>query len=194
MKALILAAGFGVRLREIIHGRPKHLAPINGKPFLRHLIDMLKSRGVDDIVLGVGYLAKSIKDEFSDFKFSEDDRPLGTAGTLKNAETLFEEDFILVNGDTYLDIDYQDLMVKHKIHKKIVTMVVRANHLDLSCGVYAISPRIFSLIKPGRKTSLEKEILPKLKTKHELELYPTNARFIDIGSPEGYQEAKKELQ
>ncbi|MDZ7587108.1 MAG: NTP transferase domain-containing protein, partial [Patescibacteria group bacterium] len=103
MKALILAGGFGVRLRELVHGQPKHMVAINGRPFLRHLVTMLIKRGIKEIVFAVGYLPQSIKTEFKEYIFSEDDRPKGTAGSLKNAQRYFKSDFLMINGDTYLD-------------------------------------------------------------------------------------------
>jgi len=129
MKALILAAGFGVRLREIIHGRPKHLAPINGQPFLRHLLKLLKKRDFKQVILSVGYLSQYILDEFEhdqeDLKltFSETHRPLGTAGSLKQAQSLLSADFIVINGDTYLDINYQKLLTQHQKSSALITIV-----------------------------------------------------------------------
>src|SRR3989304_3458846 len=107
MKALILAAGFGVRLREIFHGRPKHLVPIAGRPFLAYLLELLRNNGTTEIVIAVGDLADHIINEFGDgsrwgvsIRYSVDDRPLGTAGTVKHAERFFSEEFFVVNGAT----------------------------------------------------------------------------------------------
>jgi NDP-sugar pyrophosphorylase family protein len=190
MQALILAAGFGFRLREVIHGQPKHMVAINGRPFLRHLVMMLVRRGIREIVFAVGYLPQSIKNEFKEYSFSEDDRPMGTAGSLKNAQKFFKSDFLMINGDTYLDIDYQRLMAWHLHQGQLISVVVNQN---ISCGVYAVSPKIFNLIPEGKKMSLEKDVLPKLKINRQLVYYPTNAAFIDIGSPEGYLQAMKKL-
>lgn len=191
MQALILAGGFGVRLREVIHGQPKHMVSINGRPFLRHLVTMLVRRGIKEIVFAVGYLPQSIKDEFKEYRFSEDDRPMGTAGSLKNAQKFFQSDFLMINGDTYLDIDYQKLMDWHLKQGKLTSLVINDN---ISCGVYVISPKIFNLISQVKKMSLEKDILPKLKINRQLAFYPTAKSFIDIGSPEGYAKAIKKLK
>ena len=228
MKALILAGGFGVRLREIVHGRPKHLAPVSGEPFLRLLTRLLKKRGVDAVIISVGYLAHYIIDEFTqndegmNLKFSEDNRPLGTAGSLKNAQRFFKDDFLLINGDTYLDIDYQKLLKTHQDSERILTVVGTTKHkhkggLILSrqnriinfianpdsktpvgsfrnTGVYAVSPRIFKFIPAASRVSLEKETIPLLlKRNQPVGLFPIKKSFIDIGSPESYQEAIKNL-
>ncbi|KKS79621.1 MAG: hypothetical protein UV54_C0031G0007 [Candidatus Beckwithbacteria bacterium GW2011_GWA2_43_10] len=197
MKALILAAGFGVRLREIVHGRPKHLAPVNGQPFLRHLLKLLKKRQVTQIVLSVGYLAQYIIDEFTrdneglKIEFSEDERPLGTAGSLKAAQKYLSEDFFVINGDTYLDIDYQKIYRDHQTGARLVSLVVNR---EINCGIYVVSPKIFDLIPEGTKYSLEKDLLPILFRKNQVGLFKTDQKFIDIGSPEGYAQALKKLK
>jgi NDP-sugar pyrophosphorylase family protein len=191
MKVLVLAAGFGVRLREVIHGQPKHMASVNGRPFLRHLAELLRRRGVKEIIFSVGYLPQPIKDEFAGYQFSEDDRPMGTGGSLKNAQKFFRTDFLLINGDTYLDINYQKLMSKHKESGAILTIVQKDG---INAGAYAVSPKIFPLIPEGTKISLEEETIPHLKACGQINLFPIKASFIDIGSPEGYIEAIKKLK
>ncbi len=199
MKALILAAGFGVRLREIIHGRPKHLAPVNGQPFLRRLIALLKRHHVDQIVISIGYLGQYIIDEFKadqkklNLAFSEDDRPLGTAGSIKAAQKYFKTDFLVLNGDTYLDINYQAVFDAHLKSHKLMTLVESAQD-SVSCGIYVFSPQIFALIPEGEKYSLEKDIIPALRDQQQLNIFKTDHKFIDIGSPEGYQQALQELK
>jgi len=197
MKALILAAGFGVRLREIIHGRPKHLVPVNGQPFLRRLLRLLKKHQVTEIVLSVGYLAQYIIDEFTrdneglTIEFSEDQRPLGTAGSLKAAQKYLSEDFFVINGDTYLDIDYQQVFQAHQTSGQLATLVVNQ---EVSCGVYVFSPQVFDLIPEGTKYSLEKDLWPILIQQKQVNLLKTDQKFIDIGSPQGYAKALKELK
>lgn len=191
MKALILAGGFGVRLRELVHGQPKHMVAINGRPFLRRLVTMLIKRGIKEIVFAVGYLPQSIKDEFKEYCFSEDDRPMGTAGSLKNAQRFFKSDFLMINGDTYLDIDYQQVFQAHQKSGQLATLVVNQ---EVSCGVYVFSPRIFNLIPERIKYSLEKDLWPILIKQEEVNLFKTNQKFIDIGSPQGYAQALKELK
>ncbi len=223
MKALILAAGFGVRLREIIHGRPKHLAPVNGQPFLRLLLKLLKRKGLTDVVLSIGYLSQYIIDEFEhdreglNLSFSESLRPLGTAGSIKLAKNYFKEDFLILNGDTYLDIDYQALMQFHQKHKALLTLVgtsqsqqkgsiIKTNGHQVKdfifrpknalkaryrhAGIYVASPKIFSYIPEITKYSIEKDLIKDLFKKNQsIYLYKTNKNFIDIGSPEQYQKA-----
>ena len=229
MKALILAGGFGVRLREIIHGRPKHLTLINDQPFIRHLVKMLEKRGVKDLVISIGYLAQYIIDEFAHgyqgikVEFSEDNRPLGTAGSIKNAKDYFQDDFLIINGDTYLDIDYQKLMASHKKNQALLTIVATTKHKNKggiiltqkntitkfvtdskaqtpaaslrNAGIYVASPNIFKYIPDRTKSSLEKDIIPAiLKRNKKIQLFTINQEFIDIGSAAAYKQALKKLK
>ena len=222
MKIVILAGGFGIGLREVFHGRPKHLAPINGRPFLHYVIKLLKKNNLTDLVLAVGYLSSQIIDELGDgsrfgvsITYSIDRRPLGTAGSLKNAQKYLGTDFLTVNGDTYLDIDYQQLIAFHQKKQAEVTLVGTtkyknkglmlrvknekllrlANEGELAnAGVYIFSPMIFKFIGAGEKSSLEQEILPLLlKKKKRIFVFKTNREYYDIGSPEHYQEAQQRL-
>ncbi|MFH0943515.1 MAG: sugar phosphate nucleotidyltransferase [Candidatus Beckwithbacteria bacterium] len=226
MQALILAAGFGVRLREIIHGRPKHLAPINGKPFLRHLLQLLKRHGFKRIILSIGYLSQYILDEFNEDQkefgliFSDTKRPLGTAGSLKKAQNYLKDDFFVINGDTYLDVDYQQILKFHTQHSNLLTLVgtnknqhgsiIRADHGQVvkfiyhpdkaipasfrHAGIAVVSPQLFSLIPSATKYSLEKDIIPQLIKKNQLGFFPVNQAFIDIGTPLEYQKAILKLK
>jgi len=201
MKALILVGGFGVRLREIIHGRPKHLVLINGQPFLRHLLKLLKKHQIEKVVLAVGYLAQYIIDEFTqdneglDISFSEDNRPLGTAGSIKNCEKLFKEDFLIINGDTYLDIDYQQLLADHKKSSAVLTIITTEKQgKPCNAGIYVASPKIFEYIPELVKFSLEQEVIPLLKKQAKINVFQTNQEFIDIGSVHGFNQAIKKLK
>jgi NDP-sugar pyrophosphorylase family protein len=118
--AVILAGGFGTRLKSIVADRPKGLVEINGCPFLSYLLDQLLSAGVERVVFCTGYMASQIEKEFGSsydslsLLYSEEKAPLGTAGALKNAERFFESEFILVmNGDSYCDLDIKTFWAWH---------------------------------------------------------------------------------
>jgi len=221
-KVLILAGGFGIGLREIFHGRPKHLIPINGKPFLHYLIKLLRNNNLTDIVLAVGYLSSQIIGEIGDgsklgvkIVYSVDSRPLGTAGSVKNAQKYFKDDFLIINGDTYLDIDYQELIDFHKKNRADFTLVGTTKHRNWlmllvknrkllkidkkgklgNAGVYVMKPKILKYIEQGEKTSLETELLPLLlKKKKRVFVFESNKEYYDIDSPDHYLETQKKLK
>ncbi|MFH1131078.1 MAG: nucleotidyltransferase family protein [Pseudomonadota bacterium] len=229
MKAFILAGGFGTRLREVIHGRPKALAVVQGRPFLEHIIRYLRTQGIVEIVLGVGYLANYVRDTFGDgqalgvkIQYSEEDRPLGTAGAIKNAAKFFAHDFLVLNGDTYVDVDLKELNFFHSDRKADVTIVTttkyhgrggliqtnkkgrvtsfeehsqKKNRGYNNTGFYLFSPKILKLMRSNERSFLEKDLFPLLlKKKHRVFAFDAGCDFIDIGSPQRYKEAKQLLK
>lgn len=116
MEAIVLAGGFGTRLRNVVQDVPKPMAPVAGKPFLEILLTSLEAKGVRRVVLSVGYLADSIKKHFgSTFRtlaidYEVEDAPLGTGGAVRAAIAHCTGDHVLVlNGDTFLDVELQTL-------------------------------------------------------------------------------------
>lgn len=107
--AFILSAGFGKRLRPHTNDKPKTLVPIAGKPILDYLLDALKQKGVQKIIINLHYCGDQIRDYLRDrddftFLFSEEEEVLETGGGLKNAEHLLDENpFFLLNGDNFWD-------------------------------------------------------------------------------------------
>ena len=134
MQAVILAGGLGKRLRPITYKMPKPMVKVGDKPFLEHLILMLKGNGINDIVLCVGYLWEQIKNYFKDGKkfgvkinYSIEKELMGTGGAIKLAEKYLKEDFFVIYGDSYLVLDYRKLMQLHKRMNKIGFLVVYDN-------------------------------------------------------------------
>ena len=131
-QALILVGGLGTRLRPYTQEVPKPMVDIEGKPFLEFKIESLKKYGIKDFILCVGHLGNIVEEYFEDGKrlgvnisYSyEKDELLGTAGAIKNAENLINGDFIVTNGDTYLDVDIDKLIEFHNNHDFPFTMVI----------------------------------------------------------------------
>jgi len=118
VQAAILAGGLGTRLRPLTEMVPKAMAEVNGRPFLEYELELLRSHGVDDIVLCVGYKGEKIRDHFGEGKrfdvrirySSEGERLLGPIGALKMAEGLLGKSFFVTYGDAYLRLDYRRMM------------------------------------------------------------------------------------
>ena len=115
IQAVILAGGLGTRMRPWTETVPKPMLPVGNKPFLQHQLELLVRHGVFNIVLLVAYLGQQIEQFFGDgakfgcrLAYSFEPSLLGTGGALKNAETLLAPSFLLLNGDTYLDLPYRD--------------------------------------------------------------------------------------
>src|SRR3954468_21619884 len=112
MQALILAGGEGTRLRPLTSTVPKPVVPLVDRPFIRFMLDWLRSHGVDDVVMSCGRRADRVRDVLGDgsgvgvrLRYVEEPRPLGTGGALKHAEALLDERFLMLNGDVLTDID-----------------------------------------------------------------------------------------
>lgn len=229
MKALILAGGFGIRLREVISDRPKILAPIKGRAFIDYLFYLLKKRGFTEIVLGLGYLSDFVKDYVNQRPlynlsviYSIENRPLGTAGGIKKAEKFLKgEDFFVINGDTYLDIDYKKILNFHKEKKAWGTIVLAKNRYGkgwgnaflekngrvnkfevkgknstelVNSGIYVFNDKVLNLLKSGYRSSIEKDLIPLLIKRKTFYGVKTSKSFLDIGTKEGYEKAKSLLR
>jgi D-glycero-alpha-D-manno-heptose 1-phosphate guanylyltransferase len=141
--AFILAGGFGTRLRGVIDGLPKPMAPINGKPFLEYLIHFFKRSGIKKIVLLTGYLHESIESYFRNgshlgiqIEYSIEPSALGTAGALRNALSFAENaPLFFVNGDTFFPVNLADL---YKVHRKTNAMITMALKQMDDCRRYGM--------------------------------------------------------
>ncbi len=121
MKALILAGGFGTRLREVAKDVPKPMVSIVGKPFLEHQLRALRDQGIEEVVLAVHHMANKVKSYFGDGRhlkmnitYSQEETPLGTGGAIKHAERhLDKERFLVLNGDSFSRVDIDDFLKFH---------------------------------------------------------------------------------
>jgi mannose-1-phosphate guanylyltransferase len=121
MQALILAGGEGTRLRPLTTTVPKPVVPLVDRPFIRFMLDWLRSHGVDDVVMSCGHLASGVRNVLGDgsafgitLRYVEEPRPLGTGGALKYAEPLLDERFFMLNGDVLTDMDLSAQLAQHE--------------------------------------------------------------------------------
>lgn len=124
MEAIVLAGGFGTRLRNVISNLPKSMAPIKDKPFLERLLDLLAAKGFKRIILSLGWMADKIFSYFGNsyagmaLIYVIEDIPLDTGGAIKKAIAHCENDHVFVfNGDTYLDLEVTHVESYFRLHK-----------------------------------------------------------------------------
>jgi D-glycero-alpha-D-manno-heptose 1-phosphate guanylyltransferase len=231
-KAVILVGGLGTRLRSVVPSTPKPLASVGDGPFLELLIRQLRHQGIRHLVLCTGYLADQIEKELADgrkwdvtIEYSKEPCAMGTAGAVKFAEPLLcdDSDFLVLNGDSFMEIDFQSLIDFHRRLGGIASMAVLRMKNEMrygtvqvissgqvtgfaekstadsdgfvNAGIYVFNRRIFDHIPEG-PVSLEKDIFPKLLDRG---VYASkqDGVFIDIGTPEDYvraQELSKRLE
>jgi D-glycero-alpha-D-manno-heptose 1-phosphate guanylyltransferase len=223
--AVLLVGGIGTRLQSVLPATPKPLAPVGDAPFLQLLVRQLRSQGIRRLVLCTGHLADQVEKEFGDghkwdvaIAYSKESHPLGTAGAVKFAERYLRHasDFLVMNGDSFLELDFRELIRFHREHNGLVSMAVRrvpdaarygTVELDthnrvvgfrekmgapvpgiVNAGVYLFKRTILQYIPDG-PASLEKDIFPRLLN-HGVYAPEQQGMFIDIGTPEDYARAQ----
>lgn len=130
--AVILCGGLGTRLRSIVSDRPKSMALVAGRPFLVFLLEWLRGSGIREVVLCAGYKADAVREYFGDgssyglsLRYSIEPEPLGTAGALKLAEPYLKRGtFLVLNGDSAVELDLTGLLVEHIRHNATATMAL----------------------------------------------------------------------
>jgi len=223
MKALILVGGVAERLGEIGKDIHKCMLDIHGKPFLYYQFENLKKYGIKDIVLCVGYLKEQVKEFFGDgskfgvnIEYSEEKEPLGTGGAIKNAEKFIDGKFIVMNGDIYSDINFDEFIKNHKNKSslslikiydcsdfgtveikgdKVFSFKEKEDRKDdfVSVGFYIFEKEVLDYIEEG-KVSLEYDVFPKLVSMGLMGYYIHEGEFIDIGVPDRLEWFKKLME
>jgi N-acetyl-alpha-D-muramate 1-phosphate uridylyltransferase len=220
VQVLIIAGGLGTRLGQLTLNQPKSMIQILGKPFIEYQFDLLTKGSVTDVVLCLGYQGKQIADYCGDgrkfgvnLRYSFEDKPLDTAGAIKLAEPLLEEYFFTLYGDSYVFIDFKDMLSSIRKGNKIGAMSVfqnqdrfdksntavvdgrvtfyskeqRANLKYIDYGVNLFRKEVLKLIPNGEPYSMG-TLFNQLIGRQELLAYEVKKRFFEIGSVNGLTE------
>jgi len=223
MKVVVLAGGYGTRLRSIVKDVPKPMADIGGRPFLQLLLDNLINYGATEFILCVSYLREVIQQHFGSFyrgvplRYSVEETPLGTGGAIKKAFKDFNlKEALVINGDTFCEADYRRffefskkeplcvLLKKHGLTTRYGTVKVEGNRIIgfkekdkngqeglINAGVYKIDRELLSELPD--KFSFEKDFLEIKVRQLQPSFFLAQDYFIDIGVPESYKKACKDL-
>ena len=221
MEAIVLAGGLGTRLRGVVDDLPKCLAPVAGRPFLDYLFDALKQYGFSRVVLSVGYKSDFIenwaagRDWPFELVFAVETEPLGTGGAIRYAlGKCSSGEVIVFNGDTFFPADPSSLNFQSPVCVALKPMrnFERYGAVELSSGritafhekapvaeglinggVYAINRKLLDLSAFPEKFSFERDYLEPACKRGELAGAVSDSYFIDIGVPEDFARAQKEL-
>lgn len=223
MQIVILAGGKATRLIPLTKTIPKSMLNICGKPFFSHQIGLLKKNNIDKIIMCVGIFANNISDFYKDgkdfdisikYSVEQEQNLLGTAGALKNAELLLEDEFFVMYGDSYLPIDYKQVFEKFKKLEKLGLITVFKNENKFDTSNIAIENSLVTIYdKSGKNKNLQYidygllllkkktlDLLPsntpvdldflfhKLIEKKELACHEIFERFYEIGSKNGIKD------
>jgi len=225
-RAIILAGGKGTRLKPYTISLPKPLVPIgDDMPVLEIIIRQLKFHGFDHVTLAVNHMSELIEAFFKDGRkwglkidYSEEHKPLGTMGPLKNIKDL-PENFLVMNGDIITDLNYADFYKLHVERKKIFTIssfkrqelvdygVIESNKgilrdlkekpfvdYEVSMGIYMLSKKILKFIPKNKEFGFDQLMLKLLKEKRKVLVKKHDQYWLDIGRPSDYETAIKDYQ
>ncbi|MDP3963597.1 MAG: sugar phosphate nucleotidyltransferase [bacterium] len=214
MRAIILAGGFGTRLRGI-HERPKCLIDIGGgKTLLDHQVGLLRSHGINDIILSLHYKADEVAAYARRFgsgvRWVYEPEPMGTGGGIKFATRGLRQPVIVCNGDIITHIDFSALAAKALATRSHMLSVVTAPAKDfgnvellddriigfhekrggeefarVSEGFYVLFPGIFEGFDD--KFSIERDCFPRLAQRGKLRAYIHRGKWLDVGTPERFE-------
>ena len=218
----ILAGGLATRMRPHTETLPKSLLEVAGQPFLAHQLHALSRQGIQQVVLCVGHLAEQIEEFAGDGSTfglqvaysKEEGSLLGTGGALRKALPLLGEEFFVLYGDSWLEIDYTAVLKAFKKSNLPALMTVfrneghwdtsnvelqagkiqlyskvqrneRMSHIDYGLGILT---RALLEAYPEQQTFDLAEVYEQLSRQHRLASYEATQRFYEIGSPSGLEE------
>lgn len=229
IKAIIMAGGEGTRLRPLTSTIPKPMLPLLNKPVMEYIIELLKKHHITEIGVTLAYLPKTIEDYFGDGKefgvnlhYFIEDKPLGTAGSVKNASSFIDEDFIIISGDGLCDFDLTQAIRFHYKKNAFATIVTTNVPEPLSYGVvisdddgkitrflekpswsevfsdtvntgiYILKKEVLSYIPENQFYDFSKDLFPKIKSNG---LYSFNAEgyWCDIGTIDSYITCQQDM-
>jgi mannose-1-phosphate guanylyltransferase / phosphomannomutase len=202
MIAVVMAGGEGSRLRPLTLGRPKPMVPMLNVPVMEHIVTLLKRHNITEIVVTVHYMASVIEDYFGDgsdfgvhMRYVLEETPLGTAGSVKNAQAMLDEPFLIISGDALTDIDLTRVIRYHQDRRAQATLVlVHVNNPleygvvitnpegavqrflekpswgevfsdTVNTGIYVLDPAVLDLIPTGRSYDFSSDVFPQLLTR-----------------------------
>jgi mannose-1-phosphate guanylyltransferase/phosphomannomutase len=148
MRGVVMAGGEGSRLRPLTANLPKPLLPVANRPVMEHVLRLLRRHGVEDTVVTLQFLASLVRNYFGDgdelgmsLQYATEQRPLGTAGSVKNAEAALRDDtFLVISGDALTDADLSAMVAFHRSRGALVTVGLKAVPDPLEYGIVICDP------------------------------------------------------
>ncbi|MGQ9516992.1 MAG: sugar phosphate nucleotidyltransferase [Anaerolineae bacterium] len=197
MKAVVMAGGEGSRLRPLTIGRPKPMVPVANKPIIAHILDLLRRHGITEVVVTLQYMAETIQDFLGtgqhwgmNIHYSVEEVPLGTAGSVKNAQQYLDETFIIISGDALTDFDLEAILNYHRQKRALATITLyrvpnpleygvvitdEEGHIrqflekpswsevisdTVNTGIYVLEPEVLDYIPAGTAYDFSKDLFP----------------------------------
>lgn len=221
LTGVLLAGGLGTRLRTVLPDTAKPLAPVEGRPFVLFLLEQLRRASIERVILCTGHRAAQVREEMGEayrgmsLLYSEERKPLGTAGALRLAWRNFPTTapWLVMNADSYVDVDLTAMIESHVRSGMPATIAAvrvedgrRYGSLEWSAdgpitafreksdapgarwingGVYLFEREFLDALPDRMPLSLENDVFPA-SLERGIHAFASAARFIDIGTPESY--------
>lgn len=222
MNSIILAGGFGTRLKPLTDNVPKPALKIANRPVLDYVASQLKFYGITDAVFTLGYKPEIIREICENYdgitaRFTLEDKPLGTAGAVKAAESLLDDVFLVMSGDAISDIDLGAMIAAHLSSDNLVTVALTTvpdprrygvARLDgdkiasfvekpaddrygrlVNAGVYVADKSVLSLIPKEKQYDFARDLFPKLVGTRKLGAFLHGGYWCDVGDKKSFYEA-----
>ena len=142
MKGVVMAGGEGTRLRPLTSNQPKPMVPIVGKPCMEHILELLRSHGIEDVIVTLAFLPQAIRSYFGSgeslgmrIEYSVEESPLGTAGSVRLASGRLDHTFLVISGDALCDIDLGAIVDFHRERGAAVTIGLKSVDNPLEFGI-----------------------------------------------------------
>ena len=220
---IIMAGGEGKRLLPLTRNTPKPLLPLQQKPIIHEIIARLLSYGLNDIYISIYHKAEAIKDYFIKqlnneikVKFLEEDKPLGTAGSLSLLKASdIRTPCIVINGDVLTDINYLQLIDYHEKSNKDITVCAAFYDIQIpfgtmeiendllinivekpvkkyliNAGIYIINPNVIQNLDENTTINMT-DIISSYIKKNAVGIFPMHEQWLDIGNHENYKKARE---
>src|SRR5579864_2742110 len=204
MKAVVMAGGEGSRLRPLTSRHPKPLVPVVGTPVIEHILRLLRDHGITQVVVTLAYLGAEVRNRLGDgselnmeIEYVVEDRPLGTAGSVRNAAHLLDSTFIVISGDAMTDLDVTAVIREHRERESMATIVLHQvpNPLEYgvvvtddegnvkrflekpswgevfsdhaNTGIYVVEPQVLDHIPADTPSDWSQDVFPMMLRRHE---------------------------
>ncbi len=225
MKAVIMAGGKGTRLMPLTKDLPKPMIKLIDKPVMEYTIELLKKHGITDIAVTLGYMPESIISYFGNgqawgvnITYFIEDKPLGTAGSVKSTQNFVSDDFLVISGDCYTEIDLSKAFYFHKLKNSRFTLIAQPHRYPvglgvletdidhrvtafiekpedvkpslINTGIYIINKEVLNMIPDGFY-DFGKQLIPRLIG--DVHAYVDYAYWSDIGTLVSYYKTNERL-
>jgi mannose-1-phosphate guanylyltransferase/phosphomannomutase len=192
MKAMILAAGLGERLRPLTRHVPKALVPVAGRPMIDYPLSLLRRAGIEEVIVNLHHLGDQIEDYLGDgarfglsIRYSREERLLDTGGGVLNARAFLEgSSFFVINTDVLIDVELADVIAFHNRHKAVATLVLRSDEKAEEYGAIECTHdgRVHRFLDARLSTVPQPALIKRMFTGVQI-LKPEVFAYMDGGEP-----------